>query len=145
MPVDAPAARESFPGGIVHTRRSVRRRGGATSVGLALALALCGRFLDLVVGGAAGGAVGFVALVAAFPMMPVLGVPAADGAARLAVAVGVSLVVWWVLGQMAAARVTRRAVAGWREWLREFVVIGSGLWLGAVGAVLLSALVLGAL
>ena len=90
-------------------------------------------------------AVGFVALVAAFPVMPVLGVPAADGSARLAVAVGVSLVVWWVLGQMAAARVTRRAVAGWREWLREFAVIGSGLWLGAVGAVLLSALALGAL
>ena len=114
-------------------------------MGLALALALCGRFLDLVVGGAAGGAAGFVALVAAFPVMPVLGVPAADGSGRLAVAVVVSLVVWWVLGQMAAARVTRRAVAGWREWLREFVVIGSGLWLGAVGAVLMAAMVLGAL
>lgn len=145
VPVDVPAARESFPGGIVHTRRAVRRRGGATAIGLAVALALVGRLLDLVVGGTAGGAAGFVALVAAFPVMPVLGVPAADGSARLAVAIGASLVVWWVLGQMAAARVTRRAVAGWREWLREFAVMGSGLWLGAAGAVLLAALALGAL
>lgn len=123
----------------------MRRRGGAAAVGLAIALAIGGRLVDLVVGGAVGGVMGFVTLVAAFPVMPVLGVPAADGSARLALAVVVSLVVWWVLGQMAAARVTRRAVAGWREWLREFAVIGSGLWLGAVGAVLLAALALGAL
>jgi hypothetical protein len=46
---------------------------------------------------------------------------------------------------MVAARVTRRAVAGWREWTREFLVLGAGLWLGAVGSVLLAALALGVL
>ena len=70
---------------------------------------------------------------------------AADGTVRTAVAVTASLAVWWVLGQVVAGRVTQRAVAGWREWFREFLVLGSGLWVGAVGSVLLAALVLGAL
>ena len=87
----------------------------------------------------------FVALVAAFPLMPVLGIPAADGTGRTLIAVVASLALWLVLGQVVAGRVTQRAVAGWREWFREFVIIGSGLWLGALGAVLLAAFVLGAL
>jgi hypothetical protein len=33
---------------------------------------------------------------------------------------------------------------GWREWTREFVIIGLGLWIGAAGGLLLGALVLGA-
>lgn len=145
MPADASASRESFPGGIVHTRRSVRRNGGIVGVALSLSLAVFGMLVKAVVGGAAGGALSFAALVAAFPVMPVTGVPAADGTWRILGSVAVSLGVWWVLGQVAAARVTRRAVAGWREWLREFVVFGSGLWLGAVGAALIAAVALGAL
>ncbi|MEY2710323.1 MAG: hypothetical protein RL487_106, partial [Actinomycetota bacterium] len=90
-------------------------------------------------------AVSFVAMVAAFPLMPVAGIPAANGTVRVALAAGASLLVWWFLGQMVAARVTRRAVAGWREWTREFLVLGAGLWLGAVGSVLLAALALGVL
>ena len=123
----------------------MRRRGGATAIGLAVAIAIAGRVVGFVIGGAAGGSLAFVALVAAFPVMPVLGVPAADGSARLVTAMVASLAIWWVLGQMAAARATRRPIAGWREWGREFAVMGSGLWLGAVGAVVLAAIALGAL
>ena len=43
-----------------------------------------------------------------------------------------------------AGRVTKRPVVGWREWLREFFVVGLGLWIGAAGGLLLGVLVLGA-
>ena len=142
---DRSVSRESFPGGIVQTRRMVRRRGGITGIGVACSFLVGGWLLKTLLGGAVGGALSFVAMVAAFPLMPMVGIPAADGAVRTAVAVAASLAVWWVLGQVVAGRVTQRAVAGWREWFREFLVLGSGLWLGAIGSVLLAAFVLGAL
>lgn len=129
----------------MRTRREVRRRGGVVGVGVSLSFVVIGFLLRTVIGGAAGGALDFVFLVAAFPLMPVLGLPAADGPVRTFLAVTASLAVWLVLGQVVAGRVTQRAVAGWREWSREFVIIGSGLWLGAVGAVVIAALVLGVL
>jgi hypothetical protein len=52
-------------------------------------------------------------------------------------------VLWWLLGQVVAGRVTKRPVVGWSEWLREFFVVGLGLWIGAAGGLLLGVLVLG--
>ena len=129
----------------MRTRRSVRRRGGLTGVAVSLSIVIIGSVVHWVVGGATGGALGFAAMVMAFPLMPVLGIPAADGTLRTFVAVAASLAVWWVLGQVVAGRVTQRAVAGWREWVREFVVLGTGLWLGALGSLLLAVLVMGLL
>ena len=123
----------------------MRARGGLTGVAVSLSILVVGWLARMVIGGALGGAVSFVAMVAAFPLMPVAGIPAANGTVRVVLAAGASLLVWWFLGQMVAARVTRRAVAGWREWTREFLVLGAGLWLGAVGSVLLAALALGVL
>ena len=123
----------------------MRARGGLIGVAVSLSILVVGWLARMVIGGALGGAVSFVAMVAAFPLMPVAGIPAANGIVRVALAAGASLLVWWFLGQMVAARVTRRAVAGWREWTREFLVLGAGLWLGAVGSVLLAALALGVL
>jgi hypothetical protein len=123
----------------------VRARGGLTGVAVSLSILVVGWLARMLIGGALGGAVSFVAMVAAFPLMPVAGIPAANGTVRVVLAAGASLLVWWFLGQMVAGRVTRRAVAGWREWTREFLVLGAGLWLGAVGSVLLAALALGVL
>lgn len=123
----------------------MRSRGGLTGIAVACSFLLVGWLLKSLVGGAIGGSLSFVTMVAAFPLMPIAGIPAADGTVRTMVAVVASLAVWWVLGQAVAGRVTQRAVAGWREWFREFLVLGSGLWLGAVGSVLLAAFVLGAL
>lgn len=123
----------------------MRARGGLTGVAVSLSILVVGWLARMLIGGALGGAVSFVAMVAAFPLMPVAGIPAANGTVRVVLAAGASLLVWWFLGQMVAARVTRRAVAGWREWTREFLVLGAGLWLGAVGSVLLAALALGVL
>lgn len=121
----------------------MRRRGGLTGVAASLGIFVMTWLAGRILGGAPGGIAAFIGMVAAFPLMPVAGVPAASGTVRVWGAALASLVVWWFLGQMVAGRVTQRPVAGWREWTREFVVLGSGLWLGAVGAVLLSAFFLG--
>lgn len=110
---------------------------------IAALLWLAGLAGATVVDGPAGGVVSFVFLVMALPVMPLLGMPAAGGGTRLLIAVGASAALWWMLGQVVAGRVTQRPVAGWREWTREFLVIGLGLWVGAAGGLVLGALVLG--
>jgi hypothetical protein len=52
---------------------------------------------------------------------------------------------WFALGHVSAVRATRRAVSGWREWRREFRPLAIGVWLGAVIALAVAALILGAL
>lgn len=116
-----------------------------TGVAVSIALFVLGWIAGKVLGGAVGGVVEFAGMVAAFPLMPVAGIPAASGTARVWGAAIASMAVWWFLGQMVAGRVTQRSVAGWREWAREFAVLGSGLWMGALGAVLLAAFFLGVL
>lgn len=141
---DAREPRPMVAGGIASTRRVVRRRGGLMAIGFAVGLRLAGIILGWIVPGSLGGAVSFVFMVLAVPAMPILGVPAAGGGHRMLMAVLVSAVAWWLLGQLSAARATRSPVAGWREWMREFLVVGLGLWVGAIGGLLLGALVLGA-
>ncbi|MBJ7491136.1 MAG: hypothetical protein JHC59_07355 [Ilumatobacteraceae bacterium] len=133
-----------LPGGVASTRRSIKRRGGFMAIGCAVGLWLLGVVFSWIVSGPKGGSVAFVLMVMALPVMPILGMPAAGGAARLLLAVASSAVLWWFLGQVVAGRVTKRPVVGWREWLREFVVAGLGLWIGAAGGLLLGVLVLGA-
>ena len=137
--------RVAIPGGVVATRRSIRRRGGLMGVAVAIGLWLVGLILGVLLSGSIGGAAAFVFLVMALPVMPLLGMPATGGTTRLFVAIIASGVLWWVLGQIVAARVSKRPVVGWREWLREFVVMGLGLWIGAAGGLMLGALALGAL
>lgn len=133
-----------MPGGVAATRRSIRRRGGVIGIGFAVALWLAGAVLKMVLSGTIGGALSFVCLVMALPVMPILGMPASGGNTRLLIAIASSAAIWWVLGQVVAGRVTKKPVVGWREWVREFVIVGLGLWIGAAGGLLLGALLLGA-
>lgn len=137
-------ARPVVPGGVVATRRAIRRRGGLTAVAIAAGLWLVGQIAGWWFDGPVGGVVSFIALVMALPVMPILGMPAAGGGTRLLVAIAVSGAAWWFLGQIVAGRVTRYPVVGWREWTKEFLVVGLGLWIGAGGGLLLGALLLGA-
>lgn|GEM_PF-315755 len=139
------AAFPPVPGGILATRRAVRRRGGVTAIGVAVGLWVVGLGVAWVIEGPVGGALSFVLLVLALPVMPVLGMPAAGGGMRLLVAIAGSGALWWFIGQIAAGRVSRHPVVGWREWTREFLAVGLGVWIGAAGGLLLGALALGAL
>ncbi|MFI0460544.1 MAG: hypothetical protein ACOYKG_01835 [Ilumatobacteraceae bacterium] len=138
------SGRYMLPGGVASTRRSIRRRGGLMAIGCAFGLWFLGVVLAWFLSGPTGGSLAFVLMVMALPVMPILGMPAAGGAARLLIAIASSAVLWWILGQVVAGRVTKRPVVGWREWLREFFVVGLGLWIGAAGGLLLGVLVLGA-
>ena len=121
----------------------MRRRGGIVAIGLAFCLWLFGVILEFFLGGTIGGVVAFVFMVMALPVMPLLGMPASGGMNRLGIAILLSASLWWLVGQVVAGRVSRRPIVGWREWSREFVVVGMGLWLGAAGGLLLGALALG--
>jgi hypothetical protein len=147
MAASVPSSRRSWPvmpGGLFATRRAIRRRGGLTAIGIAISLWLLGVVVKFLFSGSLGGAVSFVCMVMALPVMPVLGMPATGGGSRLLVAIALSGAMWWLLGQVVAARVTQRPIVGWREWTREFVVMGLGLWVGAAGGLLLGAFLLGA-
>ena len=113
-------------------------------IAVASGLWLSGVVLSWFLPGTIGGAFSFMTMVMALPVMPILGMPAAGGGQRLLVAIALSAVIWWFIGQTVAARVSKRPVVGWREWIREFVVLGLGLWIGAAGALIVGALALGA-
>ena len=130
-------------GGVSATRRSIKRRGGLMAIACAVVLWLIGVVLSWCISGPKGGSLAFIMMVMALPVMPMLGMPAAGGSTRLILAIVGSGVLWWLLGQVVAGRVTKRPVVGWREWLLEFFVVGLGLWIGAAGGLLLGVLVLG--
>jgi len=133
-----------MPGGLFATRRAIRRRGGLIAIAIAISLWLLGVVVKFVFSGSIGGGVSFICMVMALPVMPLLGMPATGGSSRLLVAIALSGAMCCLLGQVVAARVTQRPVVGWREWTRGFVVMGSGLWVGAAGVLLLGAFLLGA-
>ncbi len=87
------------------------------------------------------GVPGFAFLTAAAPILPLTGVPAGGGATRYQIAIGVSVVLWLVIGFVAARRATRSPVATWDDWRREYIPLAlgaSGGGLAAVGAWLLA-------
>ncbi len=92
----------------------------------------------------ARGVAGLVLATLAAPTLPILGLPIAEGGARTWLAVGLAAALWIGVGAVAAYRATRRPVAGAAEWWREYLRLAAGIWLGALGALLLGALVVGA-
>jgi hypothetical protein len=143
--VSSVPSRDLLPGGIFSTRRQVRRIGGLMGIGVAVGLWLTGVIAEWILPGIVGGAISFVLMVMALPVMPILGMPAVGGSSRLLWAMAISATLWWILGQVVALRVAQRPVVGWREWVKEFVTLSLGLWLGAAMALAIGALALGAL
>jgi hypothetical protein len=132
------------PDGIIAHRTSVRNKGGLVASGLALGMALVGLVL-VGLPGSLFGAIGFLIIVVALPTLPMFGVPAVSGTTVYLLAATTSIGLWFALGHVSAVRATRRAVAGWREWRREFRLLAIGVWLGAIIALAVAALILGAL
>ena len=130
--------------GIIANRNLVRKRGGVVAVAMSASLALVGLIL-LALPGSLLGILGYLILVIALPVLSIAGVPAVSTFASYILATLASAAIWFALGQVSAIRATRRAVVGWPEWAREFRPLAIGVAIGAVLALALSAIVLGAL
>lgn len=130
--------------GIIANRNVVRKRGGIVAVAMSASLALVGLIL-LALPGSLIGILGYLILVIALPVLSIAGVPAVSTFASYTLATLASAAIWFALGHVSAIRATRRAVVGWPEWAREFRPLAIGVAIGAVLALALSAIVLGAL
>lgn len=84
------------------------------------------------------GALGLVVAMAAAPLLPLAGIPAAGGSARLVAGGAASAVLWMVLGAVAARRATRIPGASWPEWRREYRRLAAGAMVGGVAALMLA-------
>ena len=130
--------------GIIANRNLVRKRGGVVAVAMSASLALVGLIL-VALPGSLLGILGYLILVIALPVLSIAGVPAVSTFASYTLATLASAAIWFALGHVSAIRATHRAVAGWPEWAREFRPLAIGVAIGAVLALALSAIVLGAL
>lgn len=111
---------------------------------MSASLALVGLIL-VALPGSLLGMIGYLMLVIALPVLSVAGVPAVSTLTSYIIATLASAAIWFALGHLAALRATRRAIAGWPEWAREFRPLAIGVSIGAVLALAISAIVLGAL
>ena len=107
-------------------------------------LAILGAIL-LALPGTLLGFVGFALVFAGLPVLPMTGVPIVSSTSSYILAILASGALWFALGHVSALRATRRAVASWPEWLREFRPLALGVWAGSLLALALGALILGAL
>jgi hypothetical protein len=131
------------PDGLVAHRRRVRSLGAFAGLVVPGLLAAAGGGLLWGSDSAARGLTGFVLLVLGAPVLPLVGVPAAGDAARYWIAGAGSAVLWLIIGWLAARRAARLPVAGWAEWRREYLPLAFGVWLGAVGALVIAGVSVG--
>jgi hypothetical protein len=89
------------------------------------------------------GAASFLAAVLAAPALLVAGAPLRSGTAVYLAAVAASVVLWLVVGAVAARRATAKPIATWRDYWREFGLIAGAIWAGTVVALVAANLVLG--
>ena len=137
--------RRIVPGGIVDLKRRLGRQGGLAGVGVGAGLAAFGALVLFATDGAFLGAIGYLIVSFGVPLLALVGVPAVTGSARWGLAIVGSAALWWTIGQLSAARVRKRVIAGWREWATEFVVYAGGVWVGVVLGLVFAARSLGAI
>lgn len=84
----------------------------------------------------------FALKIVAAPLLPLFGVPIASDTWRITAALVASAVMWFAVGQRTARRTSRRAVVGWREWIRDIAPVAGGIALGALASLALAAMLL---
>jgi hypothetical protein len=132
----------AVPGGLRATRVRIRTLGPIAALGPPAVLGAASLVLMSDNTSTSRGVLGFGLAVLAAPALLAFGAPLSDpdtyGPSVLA-----SAVFWLLLGAVAAWRATRRPVAGWTDFWREYLWLAVPAWLGVVGAVVLANLVLG--
>lgn len=114
------------------------------AVMIAAAMAIVGIIL-IWLPGAIFGVIGYLIVNAGIPALALTGVPAISAASRIVIAIVASVGLWWTIGHFSAVRASRRSIAGWSEWRREFRPLAIGVWAGTILALGVAAFVLGAL
>ena len=144
--MESPRRRKrTVPGGIVAHKRALARQGGFMGLAVGAGFLAIGGLVLLITDGSFAGVLGFVFVICGAPLLSVVGIPAVSSSTRWFLALAGSAVLWWWIGQISAARVRKRAVAGWREWSQEFGLYAGAVWVGALAALGLAAKVLGAI
>ena len=58
-------------------------------------------------------------------------------------AAAASALMWLLVGAVASARATRRPVATWGDFWKEYLWLAGGVWLGVFGSLVAANLILG--
>ena len=132
----------SVPYGPRAYRSRLRVLGPLAALLLPAILGLIGVLLLRDSSGVARGVSGFVCCVFAAPLLLAMDVPLNAGPAY-GVAIAASVVLWVLLGLLAARRATRRPAAMWSDFWREYLWLAAGVWLGCVIALVAANLILG--
>jgi hypothetical protein len=90
----------------------------------------------------ASGLVGLVLGVFAAPGLLAVGAPFSS-ATLYPIGIGVSVVLWLVVGYVAARRATRNPMASWADFWRNYWWLAVGIWIGASAALVIARYTLG--
>lgn len=144
-PYDAamPTGHRPVPAGPRAYRTTLRTRGPLVALLVPAVCAAAG--LGLLQGSSSTvrGVGGFLLTVLAAPALLVLGAPLRSGSGLYLAAGVASAVLWLLLGALASRRATRRPVASWRDFWREYLWLLGGCWVGVVLALAATNVVLG--
>ena len=121
------------------------RRGALVGASIPAALLTLGLVARVLLGDDSGSTIAFVFALIALPALPIVGVPAESDSGRIIAAVVMSLAAWLAIGAFASMKVAKRPLVGWKEWMGHYWPIAAGMVVGAILALVLAAVMLGAL
>jgi hypothetical protein len=88
------------------------------------------------------GLIGLVLGVFAAPGLLAVGAPFSS-TALYPIGVAVSVVLWLVVGYLAARRATRNPMASWSDFWRNYWWLAAGIWAGATAALIIARYTIG--
>lgn len=131
------------PDGVVDLRRRIRHAGAAAGCVVPAVLGLLSVVLLRHSDSTLRGLLGTALALGAAPCLLLTGGPLAPGATGLLLGVTTSVVLWCVVGTVAARRALRRIAVDWSDVRREWWWLALPVWTGVVVALVLVDLLLG--
>ncbi len=123
-------------------RTRIRSRGPFLAVVPPLVLGALALLVLQLFDGKLSGRVGLILGVMAAPALPAVGAPFSDTDVY-PIGVALSVLLWLVVGAIAAHRSTRNPMAVWTDFWRTYLWLAGGIWLGAMVALVVARLAVG--